>query len=444
MFNQYLKQLTVAAITTILIISQGFRPSNAQESHEHHHHQQHQGIDQDKTQTLPPMPTNLPKWMDNVDKNHIYRKRGEYNDDIYNVRPLALDLNAVAVGHAFAYEDLVTGKAQDLESKTFERINTVLKNPPRFMPDEANISPTFGRKYGVLEQVFDWTHILHAQTVDVLASTQLTDAEKEAEIDRLYKFYIDNVPYAITGLPMNMGYLDAQTYSKAFRNKYPKVNGLFWGYHWLQGSMYDLLYGKNLEEQRQDYQEIGKQYHEVELYRTDRSFMPMFAAQSPRFAQRFPEIANTFDNLHMLHDMVNDILASDWISEAEKEQQIKRGIWMVMAANHEGMQPGKTYGADKLHDHRFMEGMPGMGWMGDIEGVNHNHEDQDTNMMPDKDCKMSSEEGQENHMNHNHEGHDPNMMPDKDCKMPSEEGEENHRNHNHQQQTPNSQTTPAN
>jgi hypothetical protein len=132
--------------------------------------------------------------MDNKNRNHIYRKRGSYSDAIYSVRSLALDLNAVAVGHAFAYEDLVTGKAQDLETKTFDRINWVLKNPPRFMPDEANISPTFGRKYGVLEQVFDWTHILHAQTVDVLASTKLTNAEKEAEIERLYQFYVENVP----------------------------------------------------------------------------------------------------------------------------------------------------------------------------------------------------------------------------------------------------------
>ncbi len=279
------------------------------------------------------------------------------------------------MGHAFAYEDLVTGKAKNLETKTFERINWVLKNPPRFMPDEANVSPTFGRKYGVLEQVFDWAHILHAQTVDVLASTKLTNAEKEAEIERLYRFYSESVPYAIAPLPMNMGYLDSQPYSKAFRRKYPKVNGLFWGYHWLQGTMYDTLYGRTLEEQHNAYAEVGKRYHEVELYRTDRPFMPMFAEVSPRFAARFPQISNTFDNLHMLHDMVNDILASDWMTQQQQEEQIKRAIWIVMAANHKGMKPGKQYGADSLHDHRFMEGMPGMGMMTGIEGVhgtNHN------------------------------------------------------------------------
>lgn len=369
--------------------------TNDQE-HNHQEHQGHQGHDMGamdapsaNARTLPPVPTNLPGWMDNKDRNHIYRKRGSYNDAIYDVRSLALDLNAVAVGHAFAYEDLVTGKAKDLETKTFDRINWVLNNPPRFMPDEANISPTFGRKYGVLEQVFDWAHILHAQTVDVLASTKLTDAEKEAEIERLYEFYVENVPYAITHLPMNMGYLDSQPYSKAFRQKYPKVNGLFWGYHWLQGSMYDLLYHKTFEQQRTAYASAGKRYREVELYRTNRPFMPMFAELSPHFAARFPHISNVFDNLHMLHDMVNDILASDWITEDQKEEQIKRAIWMVMAANHKGMEPGKQYGTDGLHDHRFMEGMPGMGLMpegamnhGDMHQGHDNHNS--SPILPDK------------------------------------------------------------
>ncbi|HEY9831624.1 MAG TPA: hypothetical protein V6D26_13670 [Stenomitos sp.] len=383
-------------------------------NHQEHNHQEHQGhqghemgvmdVPVGNTRTLPPVPTNLPGWMDNKDRNHIYRKRGSYNDAIYNLRSLALDLNAVAVGHAFAYEDLVTGKAKDLETKTFDRINWVLKNPPRFMPDEANISPTFGRKYGVLEQIFDWAHILHAQTVDVLASTKLTDTEKEAEIERLYQFYVENVPYTITHLPMNMGYLDSQPYSKAFRQKYPKVNGLFWGYHWLQGSMYDVLYHKTLEQQRTAYATVGQRYREAELYRTDRPFMPMFAELSPHFAARFPHISNVFDNLHMLHDMVNDILASDWMTENQKEEQIKRAIWMVMAANHKGMEPGKQYGTDGLHDHRFMEGMPGMGMM--PEGLmNHGdthqgHENQHSSPIQQDKTTPNAETSAPSHIGH--------------------------------------------
>ena len=375
---------------------------------------QHLHLDSPQTQTLQAIPDNIPAWMYNKQRNHIYPQRGIYNNAIYNVRDLALDLNAIAVGHAFAYEDIVTGKAKDLETKTYQKINWVLKNPPKFMPDEGNISPTFGRKYGVLEQVFEWAHIFHAQTVDVLASSKLTNKEKEAEIEKLYQFYLTKVPYAISGLPMNMGYLDSQPYSKAFRQKYPKVNGLFWGYHWLQGTMYDLLYEKTLEEQKQAYKQVGKQYHSQELYRTDRAFMPMFAELSPKFARRFPEISNTFDNLHMLHDMVNDILASDWLTPQQKDEQITRAIWLVMAANHQGMEAGKNYGGEGLHDHRFESGIPGMGLMpADISHEDHNHENPH-NSEKKPDNSQGHEEG--DHQHHNHENYSPENPPNTDKK----------------------------
>jgi hypothetical protein len=311
---------------------------------------------------LPPVPENLPGWLNNTNRNHIFYRRGRYNFDVYNLPKLARDLNAVAVGHAMAYEDLVTGKAAQLETKTFERINRVLKNPPKFMPDEAAISPTFGRRYGVLEQVFDWTHVLHGQTVDVLASKQMTEAEKDREIERLWKYYFESVPYAINPLPMNMDYLYSLAYSQKFRNTYPKVNGLFWGYHWLQGAMYDMLYRASPEDQKAAFALLGEQYHQTELYRTDRPFMPMFAEVSPVFSARFPHIANAFDNLHMLHDMVNDILATEWMTERQKEEQIRLAIWMVSAEAHRGEKPGST-SADRLHDHRHFNGMPGMGMM---------------------------------------------------------------------------------
>lgn len=311
---------------------------------------------------LPPVPENLPGWTTNKQRNHLFYRRGKYNFDVYNIDPLARDLNAVAVGHALAYEDLVTGKAAGLETKTYARIVRVLKNPPKFMPDEAALSPTFGRKYGVLEQVFDWTHVLHAQTVDVLASTQLTPGEKDREIERLWKFYFDSVPYAVSPLPLNMDYLYSQPYSQAFRKKYRKVNGLFWGYHWLQNSMYDTLYRVPLEWQKKSYAVAGERYHQTELYRTDRPFMPMFSETSPTFAAKYPHIANAFDNLHMLHDMVNDILATEWMTEKQKGEQIRRAVWLVSAAAHPGEKPGDT-SADLAHDHRFFIGMPGMGMM---------------------------------------------------------------------------------
>ena len=316
--------------------------------------------------TLPALPSHLPAWLDSKRNNDIFYKRGAFNFAITTIPALNRDMNGVAVGHALAYEALVTGREKSLETTVWGQIDRVLKDPPKFMPTEKSLSPTFGQTYGVLEQVFDWTHVSHAQTIDLLTSPKFDNAAKDAETVKVWDYYkTEGTPFVVTERPMNMAWLDSQPYSGAFRRKYPKVNALFWGYHWLQTSIYDALWQKTPDEQKKAYALLGQRYHEVELYDTKRPFMPMMAETSPLFAARYPGIANAFDNLHMLHDMVNDILASDWMSDAQKRDQIKRAVYLMSADAHKDCKPGENRGVvDGIsHDHRFMQGMPGMGVM---------------------------------------------------------------------------------
>lgn len=310
---------------------------------------------------MPTLPAALPAWMESRRADEMFYKRGPYNWAIQTLPRFAKDMYATGVGHALAYEAMVTGKTPEIESKTFATIDAVLKNPPANPVDEKAISPNFVQRYGALEKVFDWAHLLHFQTIDVLAHDGWSDARKEAEIESLWRYY-QSEPYALTGLPMNMEYLDSFPFSGAFRGHFPKVNGLFWGYHWLQTVNYDMLYRVPVKDQPIQYDLIGQRYHESELYKTDRDFMPMTAELSPRFARRFPCIANAFDNLHMLHDNVNDILVAKGLTEKEKETQIKAAIWRVLSSSHKGEEPGEGTPLT-LHDHRFPQGMPGMGMM---------------------------------------------------------------------------------
>jgi hypothetical protein len=78
------------------------------------------------------------------------------------------------------------------------------------------------------------------------------------------------------------------------------------------------------------YAMLGKRYRDVELYDTKRPFMPMMAETSP-LSRRNILISPTPSTTCMLHDMVNDILASDWMTESQKQQQIKRAIYMMSA-----------------------------------------------------------------------------------------------------------------
>ena len=310
---------------------------------------------------LPTMPKDMPAWIESPGEDHLFYKVAPYNWAINRIPKFARDMFATGVGHAMAYEALVRNEARTLETKTFDTINWVLNHPPKLPVDEGAISPTFMRKYGYLEKVFDWAHLLHFQTIDVFMHRGWSDAQKDAEIERLWAFYISQ-PYAITGLPMNMEYLDSFPFSGKFRTDYPKVNGLFWGYHWLQTVNYDMLYRVPVQDQAAQYEVIGARYHETELYKTDRDFMPMTAELSPRFAKRFHMIANAFDNLHMLHDNVNDILSQPDYSEAQKQEQVKIAIYRVLASTHKGEIAGEGE-ENSLHDHRHPPSQPGMGWM---------------------------------------------------------------------------------
>lgn len=312
-------------------------------------------------QKLPEMPKDLPKWINSSTADHLFYKPAAYNWDIERIPQFARDMYATGVGHAMAYEALVRGQASQLETKVFANIDWVLKNPPKAPVDEAALSPTFVRRHGSLEKVFDWAHTLHFQTIDTLIHPGWTDGRKEQEIERLWAFY-QAQPYAITGLPMNMEYLDSFSYSMAFRMNYPKVNRLFWGYHWLQTVNYDMLYRVPFIDQKPQYDVLAARYHDEELYKVNRDFMPMTAEMSPRFAKRFPMIANAFDNLHMLHDNVNDILAQTNLTESQKQEQVKIAIYRVLASTHQNEKAGEGQPMS-LHDHRHPPSMPGMGMM---------------------------------------------------------------------------------
>jgi len=127
--------------------------------------------------------------MDDRGADHMFYNSGPYNWSIRNVPQFAADMYGTGVGHGIAYEALVTGQADKLEGPIYDSIVKVLENPPRLPIDEGAILPTFKRRYGELEKVFDWAHTLHFQTIDVLAHRGWTDAQKEAEIEKIWQFY---------------------------------------------------------------------------------------------------------------------------------------------------------------------------------------------------------------------------------------------------------------
>lgn len=310
----------------------------------------------DTPKPLPPLSANLPAWMtEKPDNATPWRQYGNFDFSVYNMPKLSYDLNAIAVGHAMVYAALAGGQADRLETDVYTRIATVFKNPPLMMPSEWFMATAFSKKYPVAQRMFDWAHNLHTQNIDVLTSTQITNEQKDRMTAKGYEYYSTAIPAVFTPLPMNLQWLDSQPYSGTFRAKYPRVNALFWAYHWLQTSMFDMAYGKTNAEQRAAYDVMSRRYHETELYRADRPAMPLMAQNSPIYAAKFPEVANVSDNLHMAHDMVNDILATTWMTDTQKDEQIRRALYLVSADAHRTCKAGDYDPKNPLHDHRLRD-----------------------------------------------------------------------------------------
>jgi hypothetical protein len=175
--------------------------------------------------------------------------------------------------------------------------------------------------------MFDWAHILHRQAYDIWADERIPLEQKDAQMAEVLAYYRSRPDIAFSLQPKSMELMDGQHYSLAFRERYPKFNGLIWAYHWLQVGLYEpLMAGRTTEERQALVRATVTRFGQM-LERAPETMpylMPMTAAVAPTFAARYPEIAIIFDNLHMMHDVVSDILASPAVPRDRKRAEILR------------------------------------------------------------------------------------------------------------------------
>jgi hypothetical protein len=85
---------------------------------------------------------------------------------------------------------------------------------------------------------------------------------------------------------------------------------------------------------------LATYHHYLEQPPVEWTFMPLVADYSPRFAEQYPVIANIFDNLHMLHDTISDILASSQVPTwEEKRNEIYRALDRYYLASADTTNP---------------------------------------------------------------------------------------------------------
>ena len=237
--------------------------------------------------------------------------------------------NAFDYGHAILYERLYTKPGADvsiLEGREYDFITReLLVRPPRVPLEEAAIEVEYAKLAPEAKAMFDWAHLLHRQIYDVWADERIAPADKDARIARLVTYYRTRPDLAFSSVPKSMDLMEGQYYSRVFRERYPKFNGLIWAYHWLQVGLYEpLVTGRNSDERQTGIlAAVARFRHMLEDAPGNMPrLMPMTAAIAPTFAGRYPEAAIIFDNLHSMHDVVSDILASPKVPRGRKRHEI--------------------------------------------------------------------------------------------------------------------------
>ena len=311
--------------------------------------------------------------------NWVFRNEYQSADRLFN---------AFDYGHAILYEKLWTkpdAPASLLEEREYDFLTRkVLVRPPRVPLEEVAIEIRYAQLAPEAKQMFEWAHILHRQLYDVLADERLDQAAKDREVARLLAYYRTRRDLAFSARPKSMKLMQEQPYSLAFRQQYPKFNGLIWGYHWLQVGLYEpLMVGRTAAERQAGVRATVARFWQM-LQDPPRTFphqMPMTPAVAPTFTARYPEAAIVFDNLHSMHDVISDILANDAVPRDRKRAEIQLAAqrfrddtsyvmtpdaWRTMAG-HMGIEnmggpsvgflptlpaPTVTYGAVMSHDDR--------------------------------------------------------------------------------------------
>ncbi len=234
-------------------------------------------------------------------------------------------LFAFDYGHALVYERLLQNRGHITDPKEFEKgilkdVLAILKNPPHVKVDEDDIAPQYVYTFPLMVDTFDWSHLLHQYVLDVLAVSKDRGPKMISRVNELFQFYNLDKSLAITDVCKTMLFMDGHYFSKEFRRQYPSFNLLIWSYHWFQIRLYEALMKPTQSERDLAVNKTVDDFWALISDLPDSAnfdMMPETKAEAPTFYKSFPLISASFDNNHMLHDIVSDILTSPKVPSSD-------------------------------------------------------------------------------------------------------------------------------
>ena len=258
-------------------------------------------------------------------RDQVFRLSAGYNFEFYDTyNAAARSFYAAHYTHFGAYETLLDyGEDAYQEMEAFrEQAIWYVENPPRFEPLAEIIAPNWSKMAYETGLSMDWTHMLHSQLYDILTDDRVSD--KKGAGDRAVSYYLSEPSLAFSTRGYGHRWMEAGgPWARAFRRKYPAVNGILWAYHWHHAAVYEALMESDPERRKQELDRVIAVFTDSVLLHPPQ-VMPLTAEIAPRFSRLLPAAAQIFDNLHMMHDVVNDIMADSALSRRAKEAEIKR------------------------------------------------------------------------------------------------------------------------
>jgi uncharacterized membrane protein len=318
-------------------------------------------------------------------RNEQFYYPGSFNWTFLKLYPEAARLfNAFDYGHAVLYERLLLLPAGERESaleKEYQFLTTdLLVRPPRFAIAEEVIEPVYAKLAWQAKQMFDWAHLLHRQIYDIYSDERLDDRSKNALIEKVTDYYLSRKDIAFTDVPKSMALMDDQYFSQVFRKRHVKFNGLIWSYHWLQVGLYEpLILGKTVTERKAGLKATLARFWSMLQDPPSRfpTVMPMTATVAPTFTAQHPRAAVIFDNLHMMHDIISDVLAADTIPRSRKREVIYQQLAEFRDRTHNVMSMDEWRGMGEMMGGIGAMGGPATGLLppaspgGGMKGMDH-------------------------------------------------------------------------
>ena len=290
-----------------------------------------------------------------IQRNAEYWLPADYNYAFYENHPeAAKSFYAAHYAHFIVYEEGLAGQdgMEERFSVAEADIRRLIEDPPRFEPPIDVIAPDWTRIAYRTATAIDWTHHLHEQLYDILADERIEDrvAAGEAAITH----YLGRPDAAFSTRGYGHAFMMAGgTWAGTFAQRFPEVNGILWAYHWHHAAVYEALMEEDADDRARELDRVLRVFEDSVLVDPP-EYMPLTAEVAPRFGAAFPAAAHIFDNLHMMHDVVNDIMVDAGVPESAKASEIDRLLRQMLYETQDWVVP------PVVSHEEMMEHMPAM------------------------------------------------------------------------------------